>query len=280
MPTLKIPDDVLPRKKSPFSFCVYFFGTHNYGWIFKSQSYCYHEDDAKSGNDSENLLKKAINEAEKYYVIMKREDTKQISAALASLKPKPYIAITKNRIAKKMRRNTLAERPTNSDESFECDKCNCVPTDDDLSCGNNECLNRIMKIECNADYCKGKENCQNQCFKNGTKYQFEVKYTESKGFGLFAMQKIPSNQFIIEYVGEVIDKDEYNNRNERIIEMQEMFYFLMLNNETYLDATRYGNVSRFINHSCEPNTFVERWTVSNQLRIGFFALRDILPVSV
>lgn len=279
MPTPKIPDDILLRKKSPFSFCVYFFGSHNYGWIFKSQSYCYHEDDAKSANVSENLLNKAMNEADKYYAIMKREDTEQISAALASLKPKPYIEINTNRIAKKMRRNTLAERPTNSDGCFECDKCNCSSTDNS-PCSDDKCLNRIMKIECCADYCEAKDKCQNQCFKNGSKYRFEVKYTDSKGFGLFAMQQIPSNQFIIEYVGEVIDKDEYNNRNERIIEIQEMFYFLILNNETYIDATRYGNVSRFINHSCKPNAFVERWTVSNQLRIGFFALRDISPVSV
>ncbi|KAK5981190.1 hypothetical protein GCK32_015233, partial [Trichostrongylus colubriformis] len=46
-----------------------------------------------------------------------------------------------------------------------------------------------------------------------------------------------------------------------------------------IDATKKGNCSRFMNHSCEPNAVCEKWYVPRTPcaidRIGFFAKRDI-----
>ncbi len=36
-----------------------------------------------------------------------------------------------------------------------------------------------------------------------------------------------------------------------------------------------GNISRFINHSCEPNCETQKWLVAGELAIGLFAVRDI-----
>lgn len=44
-----------------------------------------------------------------------------------------------------------------------------------------------------------------------------------------------------------------------------------------IDACRKGAISRFINHSCEPNAETQKWTVNGVIRIGFFAIRDIEP---
>jgi SET domain-containing protein len=42
-----------------------------------------------------------------------------------------------------------------------------------------------------------------------------------------------------------------------------------------IDATLRGNASRFYNHSCEPNCETQKWTVSGELRVGFFAKKFI-----
>lgn len=59
-----------------------------------------------------------------------------------------------------------------------------------------------------------------------------------------------------------------------------MFYPTFKDGETYcIDARRYGNLARFINHSCAPNLLPVRVFVEHQdlhfPRIAFFANRDI-----
>jgi len=54
----------------------------------------------------------------------------------------------------------------------------------------------------------------------------------------------------------------------------------MQESDTYcIDARRYGNVSRFINHLCEPNLLPVKVFVEHQdlrfPRMCFFATRDI-----
>merc|ERR1739842_80337 len=49
------------------------------------------------------------------------------------------------------------------------------------------------------------------------------------------------------------------------------FYFMSLRSDELIDATRKGNISRFVNHSCDPNAETQKWTVNGDLRIGFFS---------
>lgn len=43
----------------------------------------------------------------------------------------------------------------------------------------------------------------------------------AKGFGLFALEAIPAGQFIIEYIGEVLDEEEYLRRKDFYAEVRD-----------------------------------------------------------
>eukprot|EP00594_Rhizosolenia_setigera_P019259 CAMPEP_0178979026 /NCGR_PEP_ID=MMETSP0789-20121207/25569_1 /TAXON_ID=3005 /ORGANISM="Rhizosolenia setigera, Strain CCMP 1694" /LENGTH=268 /DNA_ID=CAMNT_0020668997 /DNA_START=476 /DNA_END=1279 /DNA_ORIENTATION=- len=53
------------------------------------------------------------------------------------------------------------------------------------------------------------------------------------------------------------------------------FYVMHLGDGWYIDARLKGNLSRFINHSCDPNCKLVPYNVAGYMRIGIFALRDI-----
>lgn len=42
-----------------------------------------------------------------------------------------------------------------------------------------------------------------------------------------------------------------------------------------IDAGPKGNLSRFMNHSCQPNCETQKWTVNGDVRVGLFALENI-----
>lgn len=43
----------------------------------------------------------------------------------------------------------------------------------------------------------------------------------------------------------------------------------------FIDGTMKGSVARFVNHSCDPNCYIEKWQVDDKIRIGIFAKRRI-----
>ncbi len=53
----------------------------------------------------------------------------------------------------------------------------------------------------------------------------------------------------------------------------ERIYFI--NHSSVIDAGPRGNLSRFANHSCDPNLRTEKWNISGDLRVGLFATRAI-----
>jgi len=52
-------------------------------------------------------------------------------------------------------------------------------------------------------------------------------------------------------------------------------YCLMLSGGIVIDGYRNANEGRFVNHSCEPNCEMQKWSVNGYYRMGLFALRDI-----
>ena len=56
----------------------------------------------------------------------------------------------------------------------------------------------------------------------------------------------------------------------------EPFYGMALNPREIVDATRKGNLARFINHSCAPNLEVVKWNDAlGWPRLGLFAKRPV-----
>lgn len=120
------------------------------------------------------------------------------------------------------------------------------------------------------------EFCDNQQFQRFNYSECNVFDTVSKGFGIRATHDIPAETFIIEYVGEVLDNKQFEKRAKKYSENKNIhYYFMALKSNAIIDATKKGNISRFINHSCDPNAETQKWTVNGELRVGFFSRKDI-----
>ncbi|EDQ87823.1 uncharacterized protein MONBRDRAFT_26994 [Monosiga brevicollis MX1] len=160
------------------------------------------------------------------------------------------------------------------EEDMECE-CQPNAADEDSYCGSN-CLNRLLMVECNVARCPCGNKCRNRRLQKQQHARVEIFKTEKKGWGLRALEPIRKGDFIYEYCGEVFDQAVFRERQlEYAQEGRFHYYFMSLSADTVIDATRKGAVSRFINHSCDPNAETQKWTVGGVLRIGFFCIRDI-----
>jgi len=68
-----------------------------------------------------------------------------------------------------------------------------------------------------------------------------------------------SGTFVMEYVGEVLDYRAFKSRTRRYArENCEHHYFMALSADEVIDSAKKGNVSRFINHCCDPNAETQK----------------------
>ncbi|OEJ86209.1 Histone-lysine N-methyltransferase, H3 lysine-36 specific [Hanseniaspora osmophila] len=166
------------------------------------------------------------------------------------------------------------------EEFMECDCSDDWKDGSNKACAeNSDCINRLTQIECVNGRCSqcGRD-CENQRFQKKQYSDISIIQTEKKGYGVIAQKQIPAQQFIIEYIGEVITEKEFNQRMidyDLDTEKRKHFYFMMLQKGEFIDATTKGCIARFCNHSCNPNAYVSKWVVKGKLRMGIFAERDI-----
>uniref|UniRef100_A0A8C0EAT6 Histone-lysine N-methyltransferase SETD2 n=1 Tax=Bubo bubo TaxID=30461 RepID=A0A8C0EAT6_BUBBB len=173
----------------------------------------------------------------------------------------------------------LTERKKNkSHRDIKRMLCECPPlskeerAQGEVACGE-DCLNRLLMIECSSR-CPNGDYCSNRRFQKKQHADVEVILTEKKGWGLRAAKDLPSNTFVLEYCGEVLDHKEFKARVKEYARNKNIhYYFMALKNDEIIDATQKGNCSRFMNHSCEPNCETQKWTVNGQLRVGFFTTK-------
>ncbi|KAM3446501.1 hypothetical protein MY3296_009625 [Beauveria thailandica] len=162
-------------------------------------------------------------------------------------------------------------------DAFDCDCREEWQDGVNMACGeDSDCINRATKMECSesAGNCGG--GCQNQRFQRKHYADVSVIKTDKKGYGLRTDADLAANDFIFEYIGEVINEATFRRRMLQYDhEGIKHFYFMSLNKNEFVDATRKGNLGRFCNHSCVPNCYVDKWVVGDKLRMGIFALRAV-----
>jgi PWWP domain/SET domain/AWS domain len=270
-----VPISVLDKQRFGREFCVRFFGSFDYFWTTHERVVSYDNYfemsnvTVKSSNPRlDAAFKNALVEVELLANILSLENAKVDTNII----PKPYTKLTQNRPVAPVKLNKASE--------YTQEKCNCKITDQH-PCGKySDCINMHLNIECDKD-CPAGKSCQNQKLRNREDARLKIIKTVNRGFGIVCEDDIEPNTFIIEYIGELIDNAELLRRMEHKMKNKDRdFYFLAINLDMFVDAEPCGNLSRFINHSCEPNCETRKISVDGNTRIGIFSNQLIKAVRI
>ncbi|KAM0030311.1 putative [histone H3]-lysine(4) N-trimethyltransferase chromatin remodeling SET family [Helianthus debilis subsp. tardiflorus] len=155
---------------------------------------------------------------------------------------------------------------------------------------------KTLVYEC-GPLCKCPPSCYNRVTQHGMKIHLEIFKTESRGWGVRSLSSISSGSFICEYVGELLEESEAEERkgkDEYLFDIGQNYNDCSLNPDTNpvkiantgdgftIDAANYGNIGRFINHSCSPNLYAQNVLYDEDDKrmphIMLFATENIPPL--
>lgn len=97
---------------------------------------------------------------------------------------------------------------------------------------------------------------------------FKVKRSTIQGRGLFALADLPARRKLGELGGELISQREARRRARNADSIK----IVEFGDGTALDATQLGGPFGYVNHSCEPNTFMRCY----KGRVEFYSLRPVV----
>ncbi|GMS91746.1 hypothetical protein PENTCL1PPCAC_13921, partial [Pristionchus entomophagus] len=189
------------------------------------------------------------------------------ASKVAQLKPEPYEEINESIFLTQIR------------DGHDYDgQCSCK----DGVCGVS-CILRCMTVECDKKTCPSRDNCTNRALQQKKNVKLEVFHTGTeKGFGVRALEPIMKGGFIMEFIGEVMTNTMGEKRSKQYARQfptrrhQYMMTVTDWRNCPYIiDSTKFGNQSRFTNHSCEPNAICDKWSVDGRFRMGLWAKKKI-----
>ena len=112
-------------------------------------------------------------------------------------------------------------------------------------------------FECNSA-CSCDEDCSNRVVQHFRKISLTLFTTiNGKGWGVKTEFAIESGKFVMQYMGEVITSPEAEIRGKYYDNEGATYLFDLDFNDTdnvyTIDAKNFGNISHFVNHSCDPN---------------------------
>ncbi|XP_033756392.1 histone-lysine N-methyltransferase NSD2-like [Pecten maximus] len=271
-----VPLNIQEKSHQVGEFPVRFFGSHDFFWIHMGRVFSFQEGDKGSkesslGKHLAKVFSNGVKEAMEAYKLWKKakENKEQIEQQKNDRKPAPYRFIKTN-------------IPLGSVQIYKADlseipRCECRPDQENACSTETDCFNRMLMYECNPTVCPAGEKCQNQRFqKRSYPDSVPFKTAEGRGWGLKTLVDVKKGQFVNEYVGDLIDEQEVKRRIDSAHENNiSNFYMLTLDKNRIIDAGPKGNLSRFMNHCCNPNCETQKWTVNGDVRVGLFALHDI-----
>ena len=266
----KIPAVSLRGSCKPSDVPVEFLGSHDFAVVSRARVRRFREDAYKprKGGSMQSKYNEAMLEAVELFKT-KRDDTTVtlVESNGGSQKPSRYLSIKRSVYVPPSLRKKAHDK-----EGIQ--PCEC--TDDKCCSEDDGCLNRDLASECVAGKCPAGIRCQNRRFQKREFAKVEPFRTVNRGWGLRALEPLTKGQFIIEYVGEVIDLQTCAERLAGEYKGLSSFYLLSLTKTLVIDAYPKGNMSRFINHSCCPNCETQQWNVAGEMRVGIFARQDLL----
>ncbi|KAF1330171.1 Histone-lysine n-methyltransferase, partial [Globisporangium splendens] len=188
---------------------------------------------------------------------------------------------------RKLTKNVYTFKPPKVSGLEDSPECACKSY-----CGD-DCINRLSFTECfgpaptpgmkftkqnKESNCMLGEECGNRALHQKMYPGFEKFHTQEKGWGLRVTEPVKAGRLVIEYVGEVINEEEKERRlqdHAKNTPEDKNMYIMELEKGVYIDARFKGSVSRYINHSCDPNCHLLKWRVKGVNRIAITALKDI-----
>ncbi|EKX52694.1 hypothetical protein GUITHDRAFT_65244 [Guillardia theta CCMP2712] len=176
-----------------------------------------------------------------------------------------------------LRRNTYLHRKYAKLSVDDIAVCNCLPIKGKVACADQTCALRQIYVECTPGFCPCGDSCQNQRFQKCQYVRTEVKKVDKRGWALFTMEDVQQGTFVIEYMGEILNRRMYERRKKAYAK-EKHTYFMVLNTSPIfevIDASRKSSMGRFINHSCDPNCHTHRYRSLGEVVVGIFAKRDI-----
>ncbi|CAO1412083.1 unnamed protein product [Diamesa serratosioi] len=259
LPNIVVPEIVLSSQRNKRDFCIRFFGSYDYYW-FPSENVLPHEAyQPLIGNRFNIKFENAIMEANR---------TIEIKKKLLKLPENMWKKTILNRIV-----SPITLKKSKIEDISVC-KCS---SEDENPCGiSSACINRDLFYECNKSMCPTGDKCQNQSMQKRNYAKLSTIKTLTRGTGVETNQPLERGDFIIEYVGELMNATEFNQRlTQKLANFNKNFYFMSLTKNLYIDAEFYGNMARFFNHSCEPNCEARKIIIDGNTRIGLFSKQFI-----
>ncbi|KAI1710259.1 SET domain-containing protein [Ditylenchus destructor] len=132
-------------------------------------------------------------------------------------------------------------------------------------------------VEC-SDQCSCDLNSPTRLVQRGRQIPIVLFRTRDRGWGVRTAVKIKRHSFVMEYVGEVTTVEQAEKRKPQTYQFQ-MDGCGISKCAFVVDAAKFGNEARFVNHSCDPNMVVH-CVYADRLdkryhRLAYFARRDI-----